>query len=844
MHSLAPAPIGSFALALPFPAASGDGASPEKAPLKGAGIPTGESFAAGQFPELLSGLTGSACQPDTEPHNKTAPASIKEDGPQAPFWLSSAPSFGQSLAQFRVPPAAAATNSSAPVTDAAATLDATAAESAALASPAEIPPATPFCLPSAPAHGSPLERVSAPSKPASAISSTPIALAPIEPAAARAPAPQAAAESVMPAVVTVDTASATATSGLKLDAPTPAAAQATAGSRNANAAETFVVPAAVTIYTAAPVTGPSALKLNAPTPAAAQATTGSRNPGATLQQRESWRQSLVPVNTTPTVAPQPAFSQRPARAAAPERNTAAPDDKSLPLVQLPEQLCEPDLRGAPEQPRTEAVPESPQPTPRSVSEPPVMAAQARVQAEAWNLRPMKSPAAGPNGFTVGSQSRTAADRPQRAASVPSRDDASQLTAEIIPDAFQPAAIATVAIATVAIATVAPPAGPTIESQPSPTWVTSKAGTGSSKNPQNPWVRKQASAGARDAQASADVCSAIVSSIAPPLAQPVVSISPAGETVAPPPAAAPSRQSIAPTGDQARPQPQHTVASVPAGEPSADAASTAPPQQPSKLAFALTLQPVDSAPKEQSVVPVLKPAEPLLPEAPPPVPDASARTAETSLRPVAAPAGKQSDAIQEAWRKTAGGATPALGATPAGHMQPGPLVAPAGQPVASSNATEHAAPAETPARTAPSHIDSAAAPVQAAAAHDIKLQVGGEGEQQVEVRVTERRGDVYVAVRTPDGRLAGDLRQNLPTLADRLEQSGFHATTWQPAAATEHQRLADPQAAASGQDSQNQSRQNGREQQRDPQEQKQKGPDGPAQRKEPGKDFEWLLSSIR
>jgi uncharacterized membrane protein len=134
-----------------------------------------------------------------------------------------------------------------------------------------------------------------------------------------------------------------------------------------------------------------------------------------------------------------------------------------------------------------------------------------------------------------------------------------------------------------------------------------------------------------------------------------------------------------------------------------------------------------------------------------------------------------------------------------------------------------------------------------AAHDIKLQVGLEGGQRVEVRVTERAGDVFVAVRTPDGRLASDLRQDLPALATRLEQSGFHATTWQPSADSERQRLADPQAGAPGQDAQSQSRQNGREQQRDPQQQKQPEPDSPAspsQPKEKGKDFEWLLSSIR
>jgi hypothetical protein len=138
------------------------------------------------------------------------------------------------------------------------------------------------------------------------------------------------------------------------------------------------------------------------------------------------------------------------------------------------------------------------------------------------------------------------------------------------------------------------------------------------------------------------------------------------------------------------------------------------------------------------------------------------------------------------------------------------------------------------------------PARPAAAHDIQLQVGGEGNSRVEVRVTERAGDVHVAVRTADTRLAGELREDLPALATRLEQTGFRAETWRPASAGERHQLADPQAATA-QDAQSQSRRNGHEQQNHPQQQKEKdpeSPDNPSQRKVPGEDFKWLLSSLR
>lgn len=270
----------------------------------------------------------------------------------------------------------------------------------------------------------------------------------------------------------------------------------------------------------------------------------------------------------------------------------------------------------------------------------------------------------------------------------------------------------------------------------------------------------------------------------------------------------------------------------------DRSSNTQPEQPSNVAFTVTLKPADTAPK---------PAQAALPESSPdaakPAADASVSPADPSSRPVTAAAGKQTDADPQDGRKPADNSAPAVDAAPAGHTAaslPGILEPP---PIASAASIEHITPAEAPAPTAPAPIDP---PVPAAAAHDIKL-MAGEGDQRVEVSVTERGGDVFVAVRTPDSRLAGEMRQELPALETRLEQSGFHATTWQPAATGERERLADPQTGATGQDAQNQSRQNGREQQRDPQEQKPQGPenpDNPAQPKQKGKDFEWLLSSIQ
>jgi hypothetical protein len=169
-----------------------------------------------------------------------------------------------------------------------------------------------------------------------------------------------------------------------------------------------------------------------------------------------------------------------------------------------------------------------------------------------------------------------------------------------------------------------------------------------------------------------------------------------------------------------------------------------------------------------------------------------------------------------------------------------------RPSGETTAGERSAAAEPPLAER-SQSGPAAEPARPAAAHDIQLQVGGEGTSRVEVRVSERAGDVQVSVRTPDSHLAGELREDLPALATRLEQSGFRAETWHPGASGDRQPAADPQAGAAARGTPDQSRQDSREQQRDPQQQKRRepeNPDNPPQPKEPGKDFAWLLSSLR
>jgi hypothetical protein len=151
------------------------------------------------------------------------------------------------------------------------------------------------------------------------------------------------------------------------------------------------------------------------------------------------------------------------------------------------------------------------------------------------------------------------------------------------------------------------------------------------------------------------------------------------------------------------------------------------------------------------------------------------------------------------------------------------------------------PAPQAARTqieSPLESAKAATPVR-----EIEIQVN-RGDQRVDVRLTERSGEVLVAVRTPDTQLAGTLREDLPLLSSRLEQAGFRADAWHPGASAPENRMRAAESQSSNTSSQdsNPSRQGGQEQQQ-PSPRQPKPPAAKATTNTPRKDFAWLMSKV-
>jgi hypothetical protein len=77
----------------------------------------------------------------------------------------------------------------------------------------------------------------------------------------------------------------------------------------------------------------------------------------------------------------------------------------------------------------------------------------------------------------------------------------------------------------------------------------------------------------------------------------------------------------------------------------------------------------------------------------------------------------------------------------------------------------------------------APPAGAAAAdpRDISVRLMVDNKPSVDVRITDRAGEVHVAVRSADPEMAAQVRSGLSELTERLDRRGFDAEIWRPPA---------------------------------------------------------------
>ena len=213
------------------------------------------------------------------------------------------------------------------------------------------------------------------------------------------------------------------------------------------------------------------------------------------------------------------------------------------------------------------------------------------------------------------------------------------------------------------------------------------------------------------------------------------------------------------------------------------------------------------------------------------------------RPGSRSAGDADSAPASAIQPSRAGSTPQVG--PVAHdlamAAPVPSNPSAGAAAPQSAISRRDAAPAPPDLSAWTGAGSAPKPAAGGAAREIQLEVR-DSDARVNLRLVERAGSVQVDVRTPDSHLASSLRDDLPALTARLEQTGLHAETWHdaPAAAAARTRVAEPASSAGFQSSQNQSRrEGGGRDPRDGQPQEKRQP----QNQPDSKEFSWLYTSL-
>ena len=169
---------------------------------------------------------------------------------------------------------------------------------------------------------------------------------------------------------------------------------------------------------------------------------------------------------------------------------------------------------------------------------------------------------------------------------------------------------------------------------------------------------------------------------------------------------------------------------------------------------------------------------------------------------------------------------------------------ASAPVISAAAPAHPtapppAPETSPAAHAAEVNEPVEKPMAPAAAQRISLTVSDSQNQQVEVHLMERAGEVRVSVRAADETMSHSMRADLGSLSGKLAQSGYNAESYTPAASNTAS-FSNERQASDGRESSTGGRQNS--QQNQPGGQQQSSREGRGQRPAWAEELENSLAS--
>lgn len=101
------------------------------------------------------------------------------------------------------------------------------------------------------------------------------------------------------------------------------------------------------------------------------------------------------------------------------------------------------------------------------------------------------------------------------------------------------------------------------------------------------------------------------------------------------------------------------------------------------------------------------------------------------------------------------------------------------PVRAEQNSSPAAPQETAPAAGPEFIDAEAAATPTQPVRNVRLQLEGDNNQRVDIRLVEVAGEMRVSVRASDTKLAQTLQEHIPDLSKSLDQQRFRAEVYTP-----------------------------------------------------------------
>ena len=120
--------------------------------------------------------------------------------------------------------------------------------------------------------------------------------------------------------------------------------------------------------------------------------------------------------------------------------------------------------------------------------------------------------------------------------------------------------------------------------------------------------------------------------------------------------------------------------------------------------------------------------------------------------------------------------------------------PATVPVHTAKPVAQAAPAAEAHRAAPATLDFAEpTPARTEPARDLSFRIASGTADPIDIKLTDRAGQIHVAVRSSDAALTQSLQTNVSDLEGKLERSGFHTETHLPQHAASTRETAQNQA---------------------------------------------------